>query len=358
MNILGVNPFHNGSICILSNGELVYFLEEERLSRLKQDELPFKTLLKVLSKYKIDYIAIGGLNHKDVISGYRGENIIFSFIKKFIDPTPPCIYLSHHHHLTHISSAFFNSGFEESLGIVIDGGGSFYDDKFQEKVTIFECKYPLIFKTIFKESDNIFSDKTKEGLSLGECFEKVCNKLGFGGLEGGKIMGLAPYGAPNPLFFNLFNKTRTNPKLLSHDDNSNLKNIFPKGYNPKKWHFNSNLDINLEKDLAYEVQYKSQQILGNYIEEYLNKTGFKKVCIAGGYGLNCVANYYLLKRFPNIEFYFEPLSSDAGTAIGAAKLLWHESTQDKTIRPQKTLYYGPQYSKEQLLEGIQKYVSN
>ena len=116
MNILGVNPFHNGSICILSNGELVYFLEEERLSRLKQDELPFKTLLKVLSKYKIDYIAIGGLNHKDVISGYRGENIIFSFIKKFIDPTPPCIYLSHHHHLTHISSAFFNSGFEESLG--------------------------------------------------------------------------------------------------------------------------------------------------------------------------------------------------------------------------------------------------
>jgi carbamoyltransferase len=75
----------------------------------------------------------------------------------------------------------------------------------------------------------------------------------------------------------------------------------------------------------------------------------------GGYFLNCVTNYYLQKRFPDIEFYFEPIANDAGTAIGAAKLLWHDLTQDTTIRPFKSLYLGKQYSKKKLLKGIKKY---
>jgi carbamoyltransferase len=34
-NILGVNPGHNGSVALVSDGEVVYYLEEERLSRQK-----------------------------------------------------------------------------------------------------------------------------------------------------------------------------------------------------------------------------------------------------------------------------------------------------------------------------------
>jgi predicted NodU family carbamoyl transferase len=68
-----------------------------------------------------------------------------------------------------------------------------------------------------------------------------------------------------------------------------------------------------------------------------------------------VTNYYLIKRFPDVEFYFEPIANDAGTAIGSAKLLWYILTQDTTIRPLKSIYLGKQYSKEELLKGIKKY---
>jgi carbamoyltransferase len=34
--------------------------------------------------------------------------------------------------------------------------------------------------------------------------------------------------------------------------------------------------------------------------------------------MNIVANYYYLQRFPNIQFYFEPLCNDNGVSIGAA----------------------------------------
>ena len=111
-----------------------------------------------------------------------------------------------------------------------------------------------------------------------------------------------------------------------------------------------------EKNLAYKVQQESQQAVGDLIEKGLKETGLKQVCCSGGYFLNCVANYYLKKRFPDIDFYFEPISSDAGTSIGIAKLVWYKKTQDRIIKSQKTLYYGPKYSKEQLLEGIKKYL--
>ena len=62
------------------------------------------------------------------------------------------------------------------------------------------------------------------------------------------------------------------------------------------------------------------------------------------------------KRFPNINFYHEPLAHDAGNSIGAALYRWYEHSGDTTIRPRKTLYNGPKYSQEELLEGIKKYV--
>jgi carbamoyltransferase len=78
--------------------------------------------------------------------------------------------------------------------------------------------------------------------------------------------------------------------------------------------------------------------------------------MAGGYGLNCVANYYFKKHLPQVDFYFEPISHDGGTAIGAAKWLYYDKTKDTKPYPQTTLYHGPEYSKETLLKGIKKYI--
>ena len=76
-------------------------------------------------------------------------------------------------------------------------------------------------------------------------------------------------------------------------------------------------------------------------------TGHNKVVISGGYGLNCVANYHYLGALKDdgIEIYVEPVSNDAGTAMGAA-LMWHRRlTKDTTIHPQvDTLFDGPEYN--------------
>ena len=346
-NILGVNPFHNGSICVLSDGEVLEYIEEERLTRQKYDELPFKSILNIVQKYKIDAIAIAGINTTNLITLISQENLLFSFFRKLGFPPSSIIDYSKNHHLTHISMAFPNSGFKEAVGIVIDSGGSSIDipnTYYTEADSIFLCKSPTQIKII---SQN-FLDGMSEAFNIGHSFEKLCSYFNFSPLDGGKIMGLSSYGNPNNTLLPLFKGNNTTP--------TPFKKYFSKNYTTE-WHFNESKITDLEKDLAWKLQTESQTILGDYVEKAIQETKLNNVVIAGGYGLNCVANYYLKKRFPKVNFYFEPISHDGGTAIGAAKLLYHQKTNDTTIRPQKTLYYGPKYSKEDLLKGIQKYLA-
>ena len=79
-NILGVNPSHNGSVCLLSDGELILYLEEERLTKKKYDELPLKSILYILDKYSVDDIALAGINLVKTPSSFFKEpveNLIF-----------------------------------------------------------------------------------------------------------------------------------------------------------------------------------------------------------------------------------------------------------------------------------------
>ena len=352
-NILGVNPFHNGSVCVLSDGEIVEYIEEERLTRQKYDELPFKSILNILQKYKIDAIAIGGLNQCRVHSNYFRREIIGYFLQKLDFTQNQYFYLDNIHHTTHISTSFYNSGFTEAIGVVIDGGGSTLKDNKVENNSIFLCSYPHNFSLIYESP--IFLNNLKQNLSIGigQSFERLCDYFGFKSLDAGKIMGLSSYGNPNSKLPKLFKNDRTDPNIIN---SSKLYNdFFPKDYTTE-WHYNESKITDLEKDLSWKLQTESQTILGDYVEKAIQETKLNNVVVAGGYGLNCVANYYLKKRFPKVNFYFEPISHDGGTAIGAAKLLWHEKTQDVTIQPQKTIYYGPKYSKEELLKGIQKYL--
>ena len=57
-NILGINPGHNGSAALISDGEVVYYLEEERLSRWKYDANPFRAILDIVSKWHVDEIVV------------------------------------------------------------------------------------------------------------------------------------------------------------------------------------------------------------------------------------------------------------------------------------------------------------
>ena len=50
------------------------------------------------------------------------------------------------------------------------------------------------------------------------------------------------------------------------------------------------------------------------------------------------------------------MGATALLGMGAALYRWYELNPNSKSYKQKSLYYGPQYSKEQLLEGIKKYV--
>ena len=52
----------------------------------------------------------------------------------------------------------------------------------------------------------------------------------------------------------------------------------------------------------HTMQQQTQECLGNLVEKYTKRQDTKNVCITGGYGLNVVANSYLVKRFQIIIF--------------------------------------------------------
>jgi carbamoyltransferase len=351
-NILGITPGHNGSAALISDGELIFYLEEERLSKVKKDANPFRVILDIINKYQIDEIALAGAGRQSPHLIRTNENLFYGIVRKYY-PKVKLTLFEDKHHFCHNSIAFFNSGFDSALGIVIDAQGSNFNYKnhnISETDSIYSCSYPNFFKIIYK---NFLSNSYKEKnldktifpfFSIGKSYELISNYLGFIEEEG-KTMGLSSYGKFNSSLNNLFINNYLNPELIrvNRKDPSNFTGIFSNPYNIS------------EVDIAWKLQNDVQQIVGDYIEKYIKETNQTQVVCSGGFFLNCVSNYYLIKRFPNIKFYFEPISHDGGTSIGAAKLLWQEKTQDTTIRPQKTLYYGPKYSKEELLEGIKKY---
>jgi len=347
-NILGLNFSHNSSACVLSNGKTVFFLEEDRLSRIKNDLFPLKLINYISENFTIDKIVISGLSdfgiHRD--DCHHLSNKYFK--------NKPVIDLYDSHHMCHSFLALKNSGFSECLSIVIDGSGSQFFSKengvFYETESIFSYPENNINPKVVYRSYRTNNGKT-DLLTFSKVYEVLTRELGFGFLEAGKTMGLSSYGKPNPQIPNLYLGQKGNPDVFETDNGGT------DGKLKKKYNFLLNGQQN-KSDLAYKVQTESQENVGNLIDEVVKKTNIKNICCSGGYFLNCVSNYYLTKRFPDINFYFEPISSDAGNAIGAAKIGWFLETQDETINSQKTLYYGTKYTKKQLLKGIKKYVDN
>ena len=346
----------HGSATLVSNGIPVYFLEEERLSKKKRDSYPFKVILDILTKYKVDEVILAGVGNQSPILSNTGEDMFTSFIRKF-NPKIKSTFISDKHHLTHTSCAFYNSGFKEAIGIVIDGCGSrvsFSDLKIEgdEAESTFLCSYKEIKKIhgVYKNAlgPNIENQEyqLQNTVNIAHVYEAITSYLGFSPIEGGKTMGLSSYGKENKKIPNFLINQKFNKNIFSFNS-----------YIPDFQH--PTLDFSLleefsNKDLAWKVQYDTQLLVKEYIKKAIDKVQLKNVVCSGGYFLNCVANYYLIKEFPDINFYFEPISHDGGTSIGAAYVIGKELNFN--LNKQSNIYLGTQYSKKELLKGIKKYV--
>lgn len=242
MYILGVNISHEPSACLLKDGEIVYFSEEERLTGIKRPEGEFDEIfdtfdksgeileicnqVDAIKKYTtwIDYIiftSYGRDNQEDdpvliqsFLRGLQNGGISFN----------TSMFYEENHHIYHAANAFYASGFDDAAALVLDGGGAFdkkyrtevtskdYEYPFREIESIFDCSYEFpFFETKFKHcslldtidedgDDNpgdIFWKRNKNEVysvtkSCGDLFNLACTVLELGGSnEAGKLMGLS-----------------------------------------------------------------------------------------------------------------------------------------------------------------------
>ena len=383
---------HNSGVCLLKDGKVVFSIEEERLSRAKYDGGPFASMVEIL-KYtdKIDYLVVAHTQKIKDTAGridFTGDDVYTGLARKLglinrqadVMNHPQVVDLSHVHHKLHAACAFYRSGWDSAVSVIVDGAGTFLgiNNSLQGPITVWEvesiidCAYPAKFKSLYKHygtrepvlgcvlknfpseitdesgqtHEAVFSDRA----GIVKVYEAVTQYCGFMPIEAGKTMGLFPYGKPNhkiPKLFetdslvelsnrNLILPTYPNAALV----NSQLFNFLE---DPTGVQQEDVTKLENRRDLAYACQLETQTQVLKLIRKAVAMTNNKKVVLSGGYGLNCVANYYYLEhlRKDGVELYVEPISNDAGTAMGAALLFYHQIFADKTPKVHDTLYLGP-----------------
>ena len=354
MNILSVHYGHDSSCCILKDSQIVAYHKEERISKIKRDVNPLESLFSCIvdfyQKYEsdIDKVVFTSTDSNPPTTTTLSKLIHHLTRKK------EYTYLHNFHHCSHASLAYCNSEFDDCLVVVVDGRGS----KVHEYKNFYECEsvYYASESSLVPLVKNIASfsymGNVEENI-LPEDFEDIkktlnCDQVNFhgpfGGItsiyntapllygqtpdDNGKAMGLSSYGEKIENFGNLFNPDgKVNSDLFEifeyeiYKSNYGIFSIpIHKNYKDKITNEVTPDNYKLYADYCYEIQTQTQEEVGNLIERTLNivKRPISNICIVGGYGMNIVANHYLLQRFPNLNFYFEPLSDDSGASIGAA----------------------------------------
>lgn len=367
MRILGINISHDASSCLYEDGEIKYYIEDERLAEIKHYEYEFPHQLKF---YGLSRLIERKINHLDYIifSSYRrvdayDKSIITSIINqiKSCNITINNIYfLKEEHHLYHAYNAHYNSKFPYSVAIVADGGGAYegsdqdvlknkpgikFANKEVESIYYFG-KQSTYRKKLYKHYSDIYvvnnirkkehfdiKDNTYERLdtnclSAGKIFATVCHAMlstngKDAGQDAGKLMGMSAYG-----------------KIVDHDDwiDSDINTIITVEAQNKIYNSNKHTEFQDKANFAKKVQEVTKQMTINLIQKAIDMTKSDYVVLSGGYFLNAVNNYEYLKAFPNTKFYIDPMAYDAGTALGAVYYLCEKLNQP--IKPIDNLYLG------------------
>ena len=366
---------HNGSTTLMKDGEIIFYLEEERLSKMKYDGSPLLGLAKVFDYVDhIDHLVVCHTHRHGPQLDWTGEDLYHGWVRKLakkkFDFKVHFIDLIHHE--MHAACGFYNSGFETAACVIADGAGSFLqyegiDDVLFEFETIFKASYPKTFDVVYKHLGTkaaIGCNQVDTGVFVTEypghtkMYEAVTEYCGFPAIEAGKLMGLAPYGKPNEDLPKFFSNGWSNRELIIPTyPNAAKINVgrYPILIDDVENHQEGQY-TDIQKDMAYAIQEATENRMIELIRKAHEETGETNIVICGGYGLNCVANYKYLQAFPDLNIYCEPISHDGGTSIGGANYIWHDVSAKKSAKKQASVYYGPQYDPttyEDALNGLQ-----
>ncbi len=373
MYVLGVAGWtdrgHDASATLVKDGKIVAAAEEERFTRRKHafDVLPHNAIRFCLEEEGINIDDIGDVGmYWDLPAHYkiRGIRRDFSkiteelFPRKLFDYSDPPEIVFLGHHLSHASSAFRASGFDRSAILVVDGAG-------EDAST-----------TIWYGSGKSLDVVRRFGIpdSIGYFYEGITHYVGLEPSEPGKTMGLASYGKSSADIDRLFELTKYGYRLKVpegrvvlglngiSDEQAQLRdhwiNEFTSMFGPgnEKIHTYKRLSGGYRPDptmseiymrAAASAQNALEKLMVHLTETAVRETGSKNLCIAGGIGLNCVANGKILRSGLIDNIFIQPAANDAGGSMGAALELSSRLGRTPNLELRHT-YLGPEFSMDEI----------
>ncbi len=372
--VLGISAYyHDSAAALVVEGEIVAAAQEERFTRKKHDaEFPSHALEYCLKEAgvreeQIDYVGFYDkpfLKFERILETYlAGAPIGF---RSFLKAMPIWINQKLHvpgeirkglkgaytkrlvftdHHESHAASSFFPSPFEEAAILTLDGVGEWATASYGvgrgNRISLtHELRFPH---------------------SLGLLYSAFTYFCGFKVNSGEyKLMGLAPYGEPNYA-------DRIRKHLLDLKDDGSFRMDqryfdYCHGLRMTSDRFHDLFGgpprqpesplTQREMDLAASIQVVTEEIMLRAARHIHRQTGMKKLCLAGGVALNCVANGRLLRETPFEDIWIQPAAGDAGGSLGVALFIWHQLL-DQPRKPgridsQHGSLLGPRFSETEI----------
>jgi carbamoyltransferase len=371
MLILGINAaFHDSAAALLYNGNIIAAAEEERFNRVKHGKRPSPFSAHQLPFYAINYClqqADASFSELDQIAysfdphllsvNEPGECSVYGkqdeLFLKVIRDAPDFLHSDYPfhlaqkfrrngkstrewhfvpHHFAHAASAYYCSGFRSAAILVMDGRG---EKSCTSYFSADNGKLRLIEEIIYPHS-------------FGLLFEQLTSYLGF--LQSSdeyKVMALTAMGSP------IYTDTL---RQFVHFGNGKysidpipLETLFGPARNAGE----------AFQQVHYDLTASYQQLLEEtvlklclWLKQHTQETN---LCLAGGVFLNCLLNSTIWRSGEWENIFIQPAAGDAGTALGAAQLVYSEiNKQDADFtRSMKNVYLGPEYSNEYIEHLLQ-----
>jgi carbamoyltransferase len=249
------------------------------------------------------------------------------------------------HHRCHMASGLYASHFDSCAILIMDGAGEA------------AC-------TTSGQGQGARITKINEHLlphSLGHFYSAVTGYLGFKMLDGEyKLMGLSPYGDPSGASWirrNLLRSVGPGQYRFESDGldyhealRGRFTGAFADHFGPPRPREGGEFN-DRHRDIAASAQRAFEEVVLDMARELRRRTRMPDLVIAGGCGLNCVANGRILREGIFERIYVPPVPHDAGGALGAAMALYVASTGR---RPDLLDHaqFGPSYGHGQIRSAL------
>ena len=183
--------------------------------------------------------------------------------------------------------------------------------------------------------------------SIGLLYSAFTYYLGFKVNSGEyKVMGLAPYGEPKYaqkildtiVDLKSDGSFRLDQKYFDYCTGLTMTNgAFSRLFGQPVRNPDADLLTQFHMDMAASIQAVTEEVVLRLARSVRAETGQRRLCLAGGVALNCVANGKILREGIFEELWVQPASGDAGGALGAALVGYHTFFD----RPRKSNGAGP-----------------